>query len=79
VIRAVRRSGPGAVTATGSTRVVRGSRVSCKRCDVQSDLVYFSMPPGELVSCRRPWTDLVAPDPFVVVAAAGPHFAPGHG
>ena len=35
----------------------------------QSDLVYFLDSAGELVSVPAAWTDLVAPDPFVVVAA----------
>ena len=35
----------------------------------QSDLVYFLDAAGELVSVPAAWTDLVAPDPFVVVAA----------
>ena len=35
----------------------------------QSDLVYFLDAAGELVSVPTAWTDLVAPDPFVVVAA----------
>lgn len=35
----------------------------------QSDLVYFLDAAGELVSAPAAWTDLVAPDPFVVVAA----------
>jgi len=35
----------------------------------QSDLVYFLDAAGELTSVPAAWTDLVAPDPFVVVAA----------
>ena len=35
----------------------------------QSDLVYFFDSAGELVSVPAAWTDLVAPDPFVVVSA----------
>ena len=35
----------------------------------QSDLVYFLDAAGELASVPAAWTDLVAPDPFVVVAA----------
>ncbi len=35
----------------------------------QSDLVCFLDAAGELVSAPAAWTDLVAPDPFVVVAA----------
>jgi Family of unknown function (DUF5372) len=35
----------------------------------QSDLVYFLDAAGEPTSVPAVWTDLVAPDPFVVVAA----------
>ena len=35
----------------------------------QSDLVYLVDAAGELVSVPAAWTDVVAPDPFVVVAA----------
>jgi hypothetical protein len=35
----------------------------------QSDLVYFLDAAGELASVPAAWTDLAAPDPFVVVAA----------
>jgi Family of unknown function (DUF5372) len=35
----------------------------------QSDLVCFLDAAGELASVPAAWTDLVAPDPFVVVAA----------
>ena len=34
-----------------------------------SDLVYFLDAAGELASVPAAWTDLVAPDPFAVVAA----------
>ena len=43
----------------------------------QSDLVYFLGPAGELVSVPAVWTDLVAPDPFVVVAAGRAAFRAG--
>jgi len=35
----------------------------------QSDLVYFLDAGGELARVPAAWTDLVAPDPFAVVAA----------
>ena len=43
----------------------------------QSDLVYFLDPAGELTSVPAVWTDLVAPDPFVVVAAGRAAFRAG--
>ena len=43
----------------------------------QSDLVYFLDSAGELVSMPAAWTDLVAPDPFVVVAAGRAAFRAG--
>ena len=43
----------------------------------QSDLVYFLDSAGELVSVPAAWTDLVAPDPFVVVAAGRAAFRAG--
>ena len=35
----------------------------------QADLVFFLDAAGELVSMPAEWTDAVAPDPFVAVAA----------
>jgi len=35
----------------------------------QADLVFFLDAAGELVSVPAEWTDAVAPDPFVTVAA----------
>jgi hypothetical protein len=43
----------------------------------QSDLVYFLDAAGELASVPAAWTDLVAPDPFVVVAAGRAAFRAG--
>jgi Family of unknown function (DUF5372) len=43
----------------------------------QSDTVYFLDAAGGLVSVPAAWTDLVAPDPFVVVAAGRAAFRAG--
>ena len=43
----------------------------------QSDLVYFLDAAGELASVPAVWTDLVAADPFVVVAAGRAAFRAG--
>jgi len=43
----------------------------------ESDLVYFLDSAGELVSVPAVWTDLVAPDPFVVIAAGRATFRAG--
>ncbi len=41
------------------------------------DRVYFYGPGGELVCLPAEWTDAVAPDPFVVVAAGRAAFRTG--
>ncbi len=43
----------------------------------KSDMVYFLDAAGELVSVPAAWTDLVAPDPFAVVAAGRAAFRAG--
>jgi hypothetical protein len=43
----------------------------------QSDLVYFLDAAGELASVPAAWTDLVAPDPFAVIAAGRAAFRAG--
>jgi hypothetical protein len=43
----------------------------------RSDLVYFLDAAGELASAPTVWTDLVAPDPFVVAAAGRAAFRAG--
>ena len=43
----------------------------------QPDLVYFLDSAGELVRVPAAWTDLGAPDPFVVVAAGRATFRAG--
>jgi hypothetical protein len=43
----------------------------------QSDLAYLLDSAGELVSVPAAWTDLVAPVPFVVVAAGRAAFRAG--
>ena len=43
----------------------------------QSDVVYFLDAAGELARVPAVWTDLVAPDPFAVVAAGRAAFRAG--
>ncbi len=43
----------------------------------QSDVVYFLDAAGGLVRVPAAWTDLVAPDPFAVVAAGRAAFRAG--
>ena len=54
--------------------VGREFQVADWRCNWADDRVYYRDPTGVLNSIPSHWTDLVAPDPFVVMADGRSHF-----
>jgi hypothetical protein len=47
-----------------------------KRSNRHGERVWYEAPDGSVASIPRAWTDLAAPDPFVMLAEGKAHFRP---